>query len=167
MPDPNTPNCACDQPRTVNVPVTGLSFDFNAEALSGAISREEIIQIVRDEMQGIPGGGVSYSLEEQWTGGYWIDGKKLYQKTVECGTIPSSGVLKDVPHEIENLDRVIQANGAHWSPGVMHPLPTPWGGNNDVYVKVTEQAVTLWTRTRSSAPMTHSHVTLQYTCTDR
>lgn len=34
-------------------------------------------------------GGIDYSTEEQWTGLRWIDGKKIYQKTISV-TAPST-----------------------------------------------------------------------------
>lgn len=48
------------------------------------------------------GGGVSYSTAEQDTGLKWIDGKDIYQKTIEFGTMPVNEE-KDVAHGISNL----------------------------------------------------------------
>ena len=31
-----------------------------------------------------------YSLEETFTGKYWIDGKKIYRKVIDCGTMPNN-----------------------------------------------------------------------------
>ena len=45
------------------------------------------------------GGGFSYSTEEQWTGEYWIDGKKIYQKTIVQSITSASSSI-----DISNLD---------------------------------------------------------------
>lgn len=52
--------------------------------------------------------GFHYSTDEQFTGKYWIDGKKIYQKSVAV-TIPttsSSGVLVSANYDIglTNID---------------------------------------------------------------
>lgn len=51
------------------------------------------------------GGGVSYSTEEQDTGLTWIDGKKIYQKTVEFGTLPNAS-SKEVAHDIVGFETI-------------------------------------------------------------
>lgn len=52
------------------------------------------------------GGGISYSLTEQDTGLKWIDGSKIYQKTIDFGTMPV-GAEKDVAHNIDGLAYVV------------------------------------------------------------
>ena len=48
-----------------------------------------------------------YSTDEQWTGEYWIDGKKIY-----CKVVSVSGFTKDkyVAHNISNLHRVLSCD---------------------------------------------------------
>lgn len=71
-----------------------------------------------EEPQG--GGGVDYSLSEQDTGLKWIDGKTIYQKTIDFGSMPV-GQEKDVAHDINDLDFVLDiefivynANAVQW-----------------------------------------------------
>lgn len=52
------------------------------------------------------GGGVDYSLTEQDTGLKWIDGKAIYQKTIDFGSMPVNSE-KDVAHGISNLAFVV------------------------------------------------------------
>lgn len=47
-------------------------------------------------------GGGNYSLEERRIG-TWIDGKPLYEKTIDFGQLPNA-TTKEVPHGIENID---------------------------------------------------------------
>ena len=49
----------------------------------------------------------SYSTEEIKTGGTWIDGKPIYRKVVNVGTLPDK-TSKNVQHNIQNLDKVLE-----------------------------------------------------------
>lgn len=55
------------------------------------------------------GGGFTYSMTEQWTGDYWIDGKKIYCKTVNFGQLPNNSI-KTIEHGISNIDYVIKCD---------------------------------------------------------
>lgn len=48
----------------------------------------------------------SYSTEEVKTGGTWIDGKPIYRKVVNVGTLTDT-TSKSVQHNIQNLDSVV------------------------------------------------------------
>lgn len=50
--------------------------------------------------------GFHYSTNEQFTGKYWIDGKKIYQKTVDFGALPNA-TSKSVNHNIGNLNKIL------------------------------------------------------------
>ena len=49
----------------------------------------------------------SYSTQEVKTGGTWIDGKPIYRKVVNVGTLPDK-TSKTVLHNIQNLDKVLE-----------------------------------------------------------
>lgn len=67
--------------------------------------------------------GVDYSLEEQFTGKRWIDGKKIYQKTVPFGDLKAGEQLV-VPHGITDLDQIVGLEGIQRSSdGVCRPMP--------------------------------------------
>ncbi len=53
-----------------------------------------------------PIGGVSYSMEEQDTGLTWVDGKKIYQKTIKLNKPTALGATT-TPHGIANLQRIV------------------------------------------------------------
>lgn len=57
---------------------------------------------------------VNYSLEEQVIGS-WIDGKPLYEKTVEFGNLPNA-TIKEVKHNIENADNIWICEGYIFNP---------------------------------------------------
>lgn len=50
----------------------------------------------------------NYLTDEQIVG-TWIDGKPIYQKTVEFGALPNK-TTKSVAHNIDNLDTVVDYN---------------------------------------------------------
>ena len=49
----------------------------------------------------------SYSTSEVKTNATWIDGKKIYKKTIDFGALPNA-TNKAVAHGISNLDRIIK-----------------------------------------------------------
>lgn len=53
--------------------------------------------------------GDIYSLEERQVG-VFVDGKPLYQKTIDCGTLPNNS-RKEVAHNIANIDTVVSSIG--------------------------------------------------------
>ena len=46
-----------------------------------------------------------YSQNEIDTGKIWIDGKKIYRKVIDCGTLPNN-LIKNVPMNITNLNQI-------------------------------------------------------------
>lgn len=50
--------------------------------------------------------GDTYSTKETFTGKYWIDGKKIYRKVIDIGTLPNAA-YKEVEHGISDLDLAI------------------------------------------------------------
>lgn len=49
-----------------------------------------------------------FSTSEQFTGMYWIDGKKIYCKTVNIGSIPDNGTVNHA-HGISSLSQIISS----------------------------------------------------------
>ena len=54
-------------------------------------------------------GSINYSTEEQYTGKHWIDGKKIYQKTIDCGSL--NGGNKDVTVAVNNVEYITSVSG--------------------------------------------------------
>ena len=76
----------------------------------------------------------SYSTTEQKTGGVWIDGKPIYRKVVDVGSMPNR-VTKSVPHNILNLDNIINITG--YARNGVEKLPLPFVSaayNIEVYI---------------------------------
>ena len=48
-----------------------------------------------------------YSTEEQWTGEYWLDGKKIYSKVMQSTGVLSSAGVVNIKHDIINLSEFV------------------------------------------------------------
>lgn len=64
---------------------------------------------------------VIYSLEEREIG-VWIDGKPLYEKTIDFGALPNS-TTKNVAHNVANLDEIVKLSGAMYNSNEFYDLP--------------------------------------------
>lgn len=108
----------------------------------------------------------NYSLEEQKVG-TWIDGKPLYQKTIEC-TIPSNITgnyltLTSLDIEIENI---ININGyIHYSDEYYIPLNMPKVTQTEYYCGVWANTNEVYIQTSSNYANSKAYITIQYTKT--
>lgn len=109
---------------------------------------------------------IEYSIDEKMVG-YWIDGKPIYRKTVDCGALTGAGTTKNVAHGIDNLECVIKFDGYAYnsSSGTSIPLPRV-GFDNNVFVEVVANATNIIIRPKTNhSTYVRSHVTLYYTKT--
>lgn len=100
-----------------------------------------------------------YSTEEQMVG-YWIDGKPIYQKTINFGALPNS-TAKNVAHGIANLNQItditaIGYDGNYWSFNFAAETTIYF-----IYVGTTD--IVIWCNKDKSTAT--AYVTLQYTKT--
>ena len=68
---------------------------------------------------------MDYSTSEQDTGCKWIDGKKIYKKTISLGNLPNA-TTKSVAHNISHLNFPVKIEGFAYYPSptnVFVPLP--------------------------------------------
>lgn len=114
---------------------------------------------------------INYSFEEQFTGKHWIDGKKIYLKTIEIGNLPNKNATKEINHGISNIDSVIKFEGnAVGSDSIGKatlplPLPFPTEGH-DITLNCRESHIRVYTQTDYWNQF-KGYVTIFYTCTDR
>ena len=105
---------------------------------------------------------VNFSTGEQDTGLKWVDGKKIYRKTINTGALVNNGT-KTVAHGIPSFSMLVQAYG--WASNGTQYLALPWAGSSPagIFVDATNVNVSYGgTATNGS-----SSVTIFYTCTDR
>ena len=110
-------------------------------------------------------GPTNYSTTEQFTGKYWIDGKKIYRKYTVTETLPNN-TRKSVPHNVSNLNRVISITGmAYDSNGNQITLPfNNIDVNGTVVVWVKNDDIVILT-TNDLTAYTESFVIIEYTKT--
>lgn len=104
----------------------------------------------------------NYSTNEVDTGATWVDGKKIYKKTINFGTLPDN-TSKNVAHGISNIGYIVKlegvsTNSARWLP---LPLASPAAASTNIMLTADSTNVTIATgldRTSDSA-----YVTLYYT----
>jgi len=92
-----------------SLPVDEVAVDNMHSVTSNAVA--SVIQRIK-----------SYFTTEQPTGGKWIDGKPIYSKVIDCGTLPNA-TAKSVAHNISNLGRIINISGFAYSGANTSPLP--------------------------------------------
>lgn len=107
--------------------------------------------------------GEVYSTEERVVG-TWIDGKKVYEKTISCGALPNN-TTKNISHLISNMGKVISMQGVTKSPTITMSMPhCATNVANNIVLSVTDTQINIQTASDRTA-FTESYVTLRYTKT--
>ena len=90
-------------------------------------------------------GGEVYSTNERVVG-TWIDGKPVYQKTIDYGAFPSNGATKNVDIDSNlSIDTVVSLNGIATSGTQSIPLPFAHpasNGVNSIFIRLNDQNTT-------------------------
>ena len=120
----------------------------------------------------VGGDGISYSLEEQWTGKYWFDGKKIYQKSV-WSNAPGVGTAT-IPHGVANIDWPVTIFGIqkhnHATYGLRYnPIPDPTTTRTTTCYNqnLVFDPVNIYWGCAGNAKPGNGYITIQSTCTDR
>lgn len=109
-----------------------------------------------------------YSTDEQIVG-EWIDGKPIYQKTINVGGMPNTG-QKEIAHGINNFKKMINGSGYAYDPvsGYSTPLIyTAVTGSEGVikpvgYYFVNATHLTVGSGDFDFSAYTDAYVTIQY-----
>ena len=104
----------------------------------------------------------NYSLEERCIGS-WIDGKPLYQKTINCGNLPNNS-SNNYPINVSNLDLIIFISGIAIG-SVTLPLPNVHQitMSNQISIYHSNDNIVIATATDYSQYI--GYITIQYTKT--
>lgn len=108
---------------------------------------------------------VKYSTSEQVIG-QWIDGKPIYQKTIDCGALPNN-TSKEFDHNISNIDIIVSVKGESWNSDKsgFFVLPTSHPtANANINLNANRTKIFLVTAADRSS-FVNTYVTLQYTKT--
>ena len=111
-------------------------------------------------------GSISYSTTESVIG-TWVNGKPVYQKTIEFGALPNN-TTKEVAHGISNLARIVSLTGAATNTTTRTSIPIPFVHRStistQVQIAITDTQIQIVTATNQSA-YNETYITLQYTKT--
>lgn len=109
-------------------------------------------------------GVLNYSTSEQSTGITWINGKTIYQKTLNCGALPNA-TTKTINHGISGLSRVIKLEGIATTGTYYYNLPLTYQGSDSNYnVELYATSTQIGIKCNTNRSMfTSSYVTIFYT----
>ena len=131
------------------------------KATSGLAENQQ--ENVLNDVKGYVNNSNSYSTNEVKTGGKWIDEKPIYRKTISCGALPNN-TTKNVAHGINNLGRVISANGTAADNNTGKVLPIPYASDNYIGFSIDKTNIAIFT-VREVANYADTYVTIEYTKT--
>ena len=107
----------------------------------------------------------NYSLQEQDTGFTWVDGYKVYKKTIDFGALPANDV-KNVAHNIDNLRWVIRYFATSMNSAGQF-LTLPWSSRNyaadNIELQVDTANVKVSTSSSWPQDFATTYVTILYT----
>ena len=143
--------------------VTPAASDYDASMIdydntsSTLISTD--VQSAIDELDGRN----DYSTSEHIIG-EWIDGSILYEKTINCGTLPTASV-SNTPLNISNLNKIVDISGI--AIGASDSLPIPFCHTADVIynISVLTNATHVTITTGYDRSAYTGYVTVRYTKT--
>ena len=140
---------------------------YNARNNGTPVLRRVILQYTKTTDSPISiGSDTDYSIEEKIVG-TWIDGKPLYQKTIDCGVLPNN-TTKSVNTNILNASKLINYSATAFGTnnnGIM-AIPRLWlDGNGNVYIGFSADLTVINFATTSDRSNMNAYCTLQYTKT--
>ena len=76
---------------------------------------------------------MDYSTSEQDTGCKWIDGKKIYKKTIDFGALPNNAI-KNIDHGVANIAQVVKIDGIiSFGSNTWSNIPLVYQGVDSIY----------------------------------
>lgn len=106
-----------------------------------------------------------YSTDEVKTNKVWIDGKPIYRKVIDFGTLPKNNIKK-VPHGISDIDAIVSLNGiAFTNSKTATPIPYAHSDSTNevsLFIEGTNIAIRTF---GDKALYINTYVTLEYTKT--
>ena len=104
--------------------------------------------VVPTGLQGPPGQGgggggaaLDYLTSEQNTGSVWLDGSPVYVKTISLGNLTGPNSVKQIPHAIHGLTRVVDVNAIITHAGQWVPLTRASPGTVNIWVDLDHVCV--------------------------
>jgi hypothetical protein len=104
----------------------------------------------------------TYSTTEQVVG-TWVDGKPIYEITIDCGYFQNTTNVQYFSHGISNLDFVIDLQGFFYDSVASGNLPFVGTASDGISIWVEPTQICIVTQSNRSSY--HYYVTLRYTKT--
>lgn len=107
---------------------------------------------------------LDYSTNEVNTGIKWIDGRSIYKKTINFGTLPNA-TTKNVAHNISNLNKIIRLEGYTYNPTSLTTAPLPFSAptaTSNIAMNANSTDITVTTGVDRTS-FSESYITLYYT----
>lgn len=105
----------------------------------------------------------TYRTTEQVVG-TWIDGKPLYRKTIDIGTLPNNAV-KTIQHNISDIQTVVSLRGYANNGGTFMPIPQSSTSSSNGSIRLACDLSGLYVATNVDYSNNTGYVTLEYTKT--
>ena len=161
-----------------NLKITGLDITDNPTGESTDLAPAGLNQDSIDDIAGaslpstiLAGSGFNYSTTEQIVG-RWVDGKPIYQMTVNFGAGPAAGLSKTVQANIANIDKIVSYKGISISSSgslslpFVHPNGLHYAIQLDTRDKTASKIdILVNVGTEMSLATSNIYVTIQYTKT--
>lgn len=108
----------------------------------------------------------NYSLSEQDTGFRWLNGNKIYKKTINFGQLPNASV-KTVAINVSDLQYILKIEGIAWGSNIFAHLPyvNPSSAQYQVEIYINEQRRIVVATGDNKSFYTSCYVTIYYTKT--
>ena len=103
----------------------------------------------------------TYSTSEK-VAGTWIDGRTIYMKTVNFGSLPNNN-LKEVPHNISNLGYIVEMKGITYNGTRYADLSAPGINDPGRGIQITANATNVIVTTGFDRTSDSAYITLYYT----
>lgn len=138
----------------------GIEYDNQQSGLQATNMQDAI-----DELAQGSGYAHHYSTTEQVVG-TWIDGKPLYQKTINFGALPNA-TSKSVNHNILSMDYIVSASGIAYNENNSYfPIPfvNDQSYDSQLLLMLSKTEITIRTSVNRTT-YTKCYITIQYTKT--
>lgn len=106
--------------------------------------------------------GISYSTDEVETAAKWVDGKTIYKKTINFGSLPNS-TIKEVPHNISNLGYIVEMKGITYNGTRYADLSAPGINDPGRGIQITATSTNVIVTTGFDRTNDSAYITLYYT----
>ena len=140
-----------------------LTTTFRAQKNILDVTERYLLQL-EDAESGGGAGGINYSTTEQDTGLKWVDGKEIYQITLDIDSASSGD--NSINHGISNVAHIVNAYGIMFTKSGVS-IPVPNGDPQSQWIlKIYNCGATSFGLTVGSglvSDLSHIYVTLQYT----